>query len=206
MPSIIHIAIVEDQEVFREFARKHLSDQPENFELHFFNSAETFLSEVEHEDYQLLYIDLKMRDMNGIDLIQNLSLSRPDWKCVVFSSLMSDEQIFESLKYGAIGYLFKSEIQNLADITRVFLSGGSIISPSIAVRILKNFQSSPHSELSTLSKREKQVLDELVKGRNAEQISDTFSVSVHTVRTQIRSIYRKLQVSTRVELVRKIKA
>lgn len=204
MQELIHIAIVEDQEVYRNFAKDQLSGQPENFQLHFFTSPEAFLASEDHEDYQLLYVDLKMRDMNGIELIQQLSIKRPDWKCVVFSSLMSDDQIFESLKSGAIGYLFKSEIQNLADITRVFLSGGSIISPSIAIRVLKNFQATPPIEMSSLSKREKQILDELVKGRNAEQISDTFDVSVHTVRTQIRSIYRKMQVSTRVELIRKM--
>ena len=205
MPFHIHIAIIEDQEVFRNFAMSQLGNPEYGLTLHFYNNAEEFLSSSAHPEYNLLYVDLRLKDMNGIDLIQKLSFEKPEWRCVVFSSFMSDDQIFQALESGAIGYLYKTEVSNLYEITKIFLSGGSVISPSIAVKVLKTFSKPVPIEWGMLSDREKQVLDELVTGKSAEQISVLFGVSIHTVRTQVRAIYRKLQVNSRLELLNKMK-
>lgn len=198
-----HIAIVEDQEIFRNFALNQLKNQ-EEFNLHFFESAEHFLSEKNHPPYNLLYIDLRLRDMDGLDLIQQIGVQNPDWKCVVFSNLMEDEMILEAIKRGAVGYLFKTEVQNLVEITKVFLMGGSVISPSIAIRILKNFKNPLPDGFAQLTYRERQVLDELVKGNSAEEISEYLQLSYHTVRTHIRFIYKKLHVNNRISLLKKM--
>ncbi len=198
-----NIAIIEDQEIFRKFARNQLKTE-EDFTLYFFESAEHFLSQKSHPDYNLLYIDLRLRDMDGLDLIQEIGIHYPAWKCVVFSNLMDDEIILEAIKRGAVGYLFKSEVQNLVEITRVFLSGGSVISPSIAIRVLKNFKNPLPDGFSELSYRERQVLDELVKGSSAEKIAEYLQLSFHTVRTHIRFIYKKLEVNNRISLLNKM--
>ena len=201
--NVQNIAIIEDQEVFRKFAVNQLKSEV-NFKLHLYESAESFLANRKHPDYDLLYVDLRLKDMDGLDLIQEVGIHFPEWKCVVFSNLMDDEKIVEAIKRGAVGYLFKSEIQNLAEITKVFLSGGSVISPSIAIKVLKNFKNPIPSGFSDLSYRERQVLDELVKGSSAEMIAEYLQLSYHTVRTHIRFIYKKMQVNNRVSLMKKM--
>lgn len=201
--NVQNIAIIEDQEVFRNFAVNQLKSEI-NFKLHLYESAESFFANRKHPDYDLLYVDLRLKDMDGLDLIQEVGIHFPEWKCVVFSNLMDDEKIVEAIKRGAVGYLFKSEIQNLAEITKVFLSGGSVISPSIAIKVLKNFKNPIPSGFSDLSYRERQVLDELVKGSSAEMIAEYLQLSYHTVRTHIRFIYKKMQVNNRVSLMKKM--
>lgn len=199
----LNIAVIEDQEFFRNFAKSQLKGV-DDFKLYFFESAESFLSKRKHPKYELLYVDIKLKDMDGLDLIQEITVQNPEWKCVVFSSLMDDDKIVEAIKRGAIGYLFKSEVQNLVEITRVFLSGGSVISPSIAIRVLKNFKNPVPNGYSDLSHRERQVLEFLIEGKSAEKIADYLQLSYHTVRTHIRFIYKKLQVNNRVTLLKKM--
>lgn len=201
--STYNIGIIEDQEIFRTFASNQLISQ-KDINLHLFESAEHFLSNKIHPNYNLLYIDLRLKDMDGLDLIQELGVNNPNWKCVVFSNMIVDDMILEAIKRGAVGYLFKSEVQNLVEITRIFLSGGSVISPSIAIRVLKNFKNPLPDGFSELSYRERQVLDELVRGSSAEQIAEKFLLSYHTVRTHIRFIYKKLEVNNRISLLNKM--
>lgn len=149
----------------------------------------------------MILVDLMLRDMGGIDLIRTLAGKYHEYKCVVVSTVLSEKQILEVLRAGAIGYLQKLEIPDLLGTVRIFRSGGSVISPSIAAKILPSFRVIQPNGWENLSQREKQVMGELTNGLSPEEIAEHFQLSLHTVRTQIRNIYKKFHVNSRLQLM-----
>ena len=120
------------------------------------------------------------------------------------SANFSDELIFQALKNGAIGYILKSELKDLPLSLDVGLSGGGVMSPSIAVRVAMWFQKTTPSNIQeSLSIREKQILEAISNGATAKSVAQKLAVSESTVRTHIRSIYEKLQVNSRAGMVKK---
>jgi len=204
IPAQFKVALVEDQQQFREFLQGELQEHSLEFHLDVFSSAEELLRGYRPGMFDLILVDLVLRDMGGVELIQVLAAKHQEYRCVVISSLLSEAQILEALKAGAIGYLQKFEITHITEDLRIFRDGGSVISPSIAAKLLPHFRKDLPSGWENLSNRERQILSELTNGLSPEEIAKIFQVSVHTIRTQIRSIYRKFQVSSRFQLMKKL--
>ena len=137
-------------------------------------------------------------------MIRTLGENFGEYKCVVVSSLLSEGQILDALTAGAIGYLQKFEIEDLLGSLRIFREGGSVISPSIAAKILPTFRKEKPQGWEDLTSRERQILEELKNGLTSEEIAKLFQLSIHTVRTQIRSIYKKIQVNSQIQLLKKL--
>lgn len=202
--SPFNIALVEDQAQFRDFIAAQFKGHLKKLKLDVYASAEEFLQDYIPYHYDLVLVDLMLKDMGGEDLIRTIASQFNEYKCVVVSNILSDEQILGSLEAGAIGYLHKSEMGSLVETIQIFREGGSVISPSIALRVLKSFHEKVPEGWENLTAREKQVLKELTNGNSPEEIATTFQSSIYTVRTQIRSIYKKLQVNSRMELMKKV--
>ena len=154
--------------------------------------------------FDLVYLDLKLPNMSGLDLLKQTYQKGLEIKFVIFSSYFSDEIIFECLENGAIGYILKSEVKDLMEPTNIFLSGGSVITPTIAFQVLRRFKKKTLPEMKVLSEREREILDEIIKGLTAGEVASLFNLSIHTVRSQIKSIYYKLRVNNRISLFKKL--
>ncbi len=198
-----HIGIIEDQEHFVEYLEERLG-KDDKIKLSKFDSAESFIENGNHEIFDLIYLDINLKEMNGIDLLKHLYSFNSEHKIAILTTISSDSVIFNALEFGAIGYLLKSEVSDLLDITYIFLNGGTVITPTIAFHVLRKFKKIPISGFERLSDREKQILEELTKGYTAEEVAFHFKLSTHTVRTQIRSIYSKLNVNNRTMLMNKL--
>ena len=85
---------------------------------------------------------------------------------------------------------------------RTILGGGAIITPTIAVRVLGSFRKSNPIEDAGLTRRETEILEYMVKGKTLPQTAEHLGTSVHTVRSQAKSIYAKLNVHNRAQLAR----
>lgn len=191
-------------EKYRKIVREELGTNPE-FSLSFFGSAEEFLRTAKASDYDLLYLDIHLVDMNGIDLAENIADKYPDAKIVMLTGIGSDESILSALKKGAMGYILKTDAFRLTEITKTFLENGSYMSPTVAFRIQKMIRDDKSKELlKLLTDREKQIVDLIILGKKAEDVAHQFSIAVNTVRNHIRNIYSKLKVTNRIELKNKL--
>ena len=115
--------------------------------------------------------------------------------------------IFEALCAGATGYLLKSTTaEELLDAIRDIHKGGSPMNSTIARLVVNSFQKETQQRINDeqLSDREKQVLDGLASGLQYKEIADKAGISTETVRVHVRRVYSKLQVSGRMEAVRKV--
>jgi DNA-binding NarL/FixJ family response regulator len=125
----------------------------------------------------------------------------------VFTVSDEDETVFSALKAGATGYLLKSaQPFQIIDALSEIEAGGSPMSPSIARKVICEFQTQPAHEklqemISPLSKRETEILELLYRGLIITQIADNLCISPLTVHTHIKKIYTKLQVNSRSQAI-----
>jgi DNA-binding NarL/FixJ family response regulator len=154
----------------------------------------------------LFILDLRLPDGNGIDLIEEIRYRHgAASKILVLSVLGDQETVLAAVLAGADGYLLKDQSsldigQQAADA----LTGGAPLSPSIAVYVLRylreqrKFAKAEEHDLD-LSPREFELLQLLARGHSNRQAADALSLSPHTIGDHVKSIYRKLGVSSRGE-------
>lgn len=154
----------------------------------------------------LFILDLGLPDGNGIDLIAEIRARRDlDPKILVLSVLGDQTTVLAAVLAGADGYLLKDlDSLDIGQQAAAALSGGAPLSPSIAAFVLRYLrgqqeQPKPGNEDPDLSPREYELLQLLARGQSNRQAAEALSLSPHTVGDHVKSIYRKLGVSSRGE-------
>lgn len=149
----------------------------------------------------LALLDINLPDGSGIDLARDITAASNDTYIVMTTIFDDDKHLFAALQAGAKGYLLKEQprtqlIQHIQGI----LKGEPPLSPSIARRILTYFQDAPVQKSdSCLSKREEEVLTLAAKGYKTKEISKMLEISLNTTAGYLKSIYKKLNISSRAE-------
>ena len=158
-------------------------------------------------------IDLNLPDGSGVTVLQCLAENHPHCVPVVTTIYDDDDSLFSALCAGAQGYLLKEQRKELLiEALKGINEGRPPLSPQISMRILDFFASgkkanTPVSEesesdlINQLTRREKEVLKEIAKGSSTKETAVVLSVSSHTVASHIKSIYSKLNISSRAEVV-----
>ena len=150
-------------------------------------------------EYELdvIIVDLELPDGTGQSVISQLRHRIPTASFIVLSAYEEYERIYAAILAGAVGYLGKVYVADtLIQSVRDVYAGGSPISSPIARKVLQAFQVAvkPQLQIGKLTTREQDILHVLATGRSYQDIADTMFISVETVRTHIRNIYKKLQV------------
>ena len=161
----------------------------------------------------LIFMDIEMPKMNGIQATEIIKNKYPQIKILMITVFDNDENIFNAIKAGADGYLLKeTKADKLHEAIHEILKGGATMSPSIAqktLRLLRNptaISSEKEKELVELSPREIEVLEQLSKGLKNKLIADNLFLSVSTVKKHIENIFNKLHVHNRIEAIQKAKS
>jgi DNA-binding NarL/FixJ family response regulator len=156
-------------------------------------------------EVDVLISDLGIPDQSGLLAIKHCKRVRPNTEIVVCSVFDDDLHLFDSLKFGANGYLLKSDIDTaLFKSVQQLLEGGSPMSPRIARRVLQQLHPAVPEDLpppNILTPKELQVLALIARGFKYGEIATLQSLSVHTVHSHLKNIYKKLQVSSKSEAI-----
>lgn len=160
---------------------------------------------------QVIFMDLEMPKMDGIETIQIAKSLYPNIHFIVLTVFDDDDKIFEAIKAGASGYLLKHEPATILQeaLINVIETGGAPMSPAIARKTLKllscaQTQASNPNENNFpefITEREKEILKHTINGWDAKRISSELNVSVLTVRKHIANIYEKLHVSSKAQII-----
>ena len=163
----------------------------------------------QNHEIDLILMDIKMPNMNGIEATQIIKKRFPAIKIVMITVFDDDDNILQSIQSGANGYLLKEATadelhKGIVDV----MKGGATMTPSIAMKTLKILQTAEvpqyvENEEIKLSKREKEVLEQLSKGLGYQVIAEKLFVSPSTIRKHIENIYKKLQVHNKIEAIEK---
>lgn len=160
---------------------------------------------------QVIFMDLEMPVMDGIESIRLAKSLHPEIHFIVLTVFDDDEKIFEAIKAGASGYLLKYEPAGVLQeaVMNVLEYGGVPMSPAIARKALHllskaSMSSTIEAEKSLpemITTREEQILKHMVAGWDAKRIGSELGISVLTVRKHIANIYNKLHVQSRAEII-----
>jgi DNA-binding NarL/FixJ family response regulator len=157
--------------------------------------------------WDLVLMDIEMPGTDGIAATAAMKSVLPDIPVVMLTSFEDPERILAAIRAGADGYLLKrSDPSDILEEVRSIAAGGSPLTPSVARSILSHLRaaSPPPAEQAEewkLSEREMDVLRKLVEGLSYKQIADALFVSIDTVRTHLRHVYRKMQVHSAGEAI-----
>lgn len=161
---------------------------------------------------KIIFMDLEMPELDGIQTIQIAKALYPHIHFVVLTVFDDDDKIFEAIRAGADGYLLKDESTEGINsaIDSVLNFGGAPMSPAIARKALDMLSKgtystpspSPISEVdAVLSEREKEILHHTIRGCDAKRIAEITNISVLTVRKHISHIYQKLHVNSKAQVM-----
>lgn len=202
----IRVAIVEDDKNYNQ-ALKNIIDFQEDMEcVAQFLNGKNALQKLEAIEPDVVLMDIQLQDLSGIDIVFKLTELMPGTTFVMCTSFENDEKIFSALRAGASGYLVKGD--PLDKIIQAILEahkGGAPMSFAIAKRVLQHFQESKVQvqSLMLLTITEKEVLELLAQGLLYKEIADKKNVTIDTIKKHIGNIYRKLQVSNKIEAINK---
>jgi DNA-binding NarL/FixJ family response regulator len=150
----------------------------------------------------LVLMDVRMPDMNGLAVTRAIKFESPGTSVILFTMYENADYLVEALQAGAAGYLLKgSSKSEIVTTVRRVLAGDAVLRPDLVLELLRRM-SAPASEtqMSTqLTNREQDVLRLIVLGHTNREIADTLSLTVSTVKTHVEHVIRKLDVSDRTQ-------
>jgi DNA-binding NarL/FixJ family response regulator len=199
--------IVDDDDSFRSTLAGLLYIKKETDRVLEFSSAEELLDFSCLSILDFLIVDYRLKCMDGITLLGNPLIQKLIIPKLILSGFDAERHIFEALKYGATGYMFKEELNSLDSILDILINGGAYISPTIALRVANFFKENKKilEKFEELTEKEEKILRELSSGYSPTEISENLNIGVSTVRGHIKSIYKKLQVNNQLQLIKKAK-
>ena len=205
----IRILVVDDHTIVREGTARMLELSPEVRVVGQAGSAREGLDKIRELQPEIVLMDIKMPGINGIDATRLIKQEWPEIEVIVLSMYDEEEYVVEAVKAGATGYLLKDSSQeDLMRAIHIVHSGGSLIQPGLARKVLKEFAhlsreaaTGVKAPLRELSDREIEVLQFVAEGKSNKEIADILFISEKTVKAHLRTIFRKLEVGDRAQAV-----
>jgi len=172
-----------------------------------FPDAESFTAAFTDLNVDVVLMDIGLPGKSGIQAVAQVKPKRPGVQYIMCTIYDDEEKIFNALCVGATGYILKNSSQaEISDAIRTVYKGGSMMSASIARKVVESFQNrrTQSAELENLTPRQWDILNYLDQGFRYKEIADKMNLSFETIRTYCRNIYEILQVHSRTDALNKV--
>ncbi len=171
------------------------------------SNPSTILSDLQNKLPDVILMDIDMPEMDGITAVQTLRTCYPDLPVIMLTIFDDQDNIYQAICAGASGYLLKNDLENVIPSIKDVLNGGAPMTGAVAKKVLSTLsggkpKASVQQDLLTV--REMEILNGLVKGLSYKMIAEQCALSIDTIRTHIKKIYKKLQVNSATEAIYKI--
>ena len=202
----IHIAIVEDSRHYREVLTEAFGEERDLEVVGAFRTAEAFFAQCARMQLDLVIMDINLPGISGIESVWRLQEIFPDVRVLMCTVFEDDEHVFNALRAGACGYILKNNLlDEIVAAIREVADGGAPMSGKIARKVLGVFHESGKkrqaSAMDELTERENDILKLLSEGKTYPVIAEHLYISLSTVQTHVRNIYKKLHVHSRLEII-----
>ena len=205
----IRVLIVDDHALFRRGLQMVLEQETDIAVVGEAGDGAEAIAVVQESMPDVVLMDVRMPKRGGIEATKQIKELAPHSKILMLTVSDEDADLYDSIKAGATGYLLKdTSIEEVGDAIRKVQDGQSLISPSMASKLLSEFatmvkradekQAAPAPRLTD---REMEVLKLVAKGRNNRDIAKELFISENTVKNHIRNSLEKLHLHSRMEAV-----
>ena len=203
MKSNLKIVLIEDEKIVRESLSGLLSNTPGLSAVGAFHSVESYLEAVSIPSPDVILLDIGLKDgMSGLSGLAPIKKKTPNANIIMLTTFDDSERIFKALCGGAAAYLTKrTPFPKIAEAIHTVSRGGSYMSPVIARKVVDYF--APKEKKYELTPRQNQIVEGIMQGLSYKLIADQLMISTETVRDHIKKIYRKLEVNSKTELIKK---
>jgi len=203
----IRVLLVDDQALFRNGLRTLLSLQADVEVVGEAAQGEAAILQTKLLKPQVILMDLRMPVMNGVEATRRIRQTAPHCQVIALTTFDDDENVFDALRAGAVGYLLKdAPLPKLLEAIRLAARGESFLQPSIAAKVVAEFSRLAglrSAETGTfehgLSERELEVLRHLGRGKSNKEIARSLQITEGTVKNHMTNILGKLEVQDRTQ-------
>lgn len=201
MTEKIRILVADDHPVVRDGLVAMLGTQPDFDVVGECTNGREAVDLAEKLTPDVIFLDLEMPELDGVDALRKMRVSNPGVKVIVFTAFDTDERILAAVQAGAQGYLLKGAPRDeVFQAVRVVHSGGSLLQPVVASKLLRQV-SQPDDLTEALTARELEVLRLMAQGLQNKEIALKLIISERTVKFHVSSILGKLGAGNRTEAV-----
>ena len=199
----IRVMVVDDQSLFREALVRLLASQEDIEVVAQASDGREALEKARLLKPEVVLLDIRMPVMDGLEATRRLRAEAPETRVAILTISDAQDDLFEALKNGAIGYLLKNmKAETLFQKVRDIAQGETALSPVLAARVIEEFGRLKRQEEHAsggLSDREREVLRMVVAGQSNKEIANALLIAEATVKRHLHNILQKLHAKNRAE-------
>lgn len=204
----ISVGIADDQPLIRAGLRMIVESQPDLRVAGEAGDGSEALALALAETPDVILMDIRMPEVDGIEAASAVLAATEDTRVLMLTTFDVDRYVYEALRAGASGFLFKDVTpEELIGAIRSVAAGDVLLAPRLTRRLVEQFVSGPvraqdaADVLAPLTEREREVLGEIARGFSNAEIGQRLHVSEGTVKTHVGRILAKLELRDRVQAV-----
>ncbi len=211
---MVKIMIAEDQQLIRESLKVILSSQVEFEVVAAVENGEQILKELQQHPADIILMDIRMPVMDGVQCTRCIKERYPNIKVLILTTFVEDDLVVQALLQGASGYILKGiSLQELHKAINIIMSGGSILDPEVAQRMIcimqktesriddkQGYSCSTTINKKQLSRREWAIIQLIAEGFSNREIAKKLIFTEGTIRNSLTVILEKLQLRDRTQL------
>lgn len=200
MSNIIKIAICDYCSTIR-YGLRHILNKDVNITIVAeASSPDEILSKFADLELDVILIDLQEHTQTELNYLRQFHQLKPNTKIIIYTNSCDKNLILETIDLGAKGYLLKqTESEEIINAIHTVSKNGTSLAPCVTQALLQHMQHKQQQLQANLSKREREVLDLIAKGKTNNDIANALFISIRTVKFHVSSILAKLNVKNRTE-------
>ncbi|MFK7850227.1 MAG: response regulator [Akkermansiaceae bacterium] len=205
--NLVRVWLTEDNDTLRAALKRLCTKRYKLDCAHAFSNAEDMIETMKasssEELPEVLLLDVGLPGRSGLEAMEDIIQLAPDCRIVILTIFEDEKKIARAIRAGASGYLLKTAVpEDIVAAIHEVADGGAPMSPTVAARVVKLLAklTQPTKNVS-LSPREQEILALIVDGRTGKEIAQQINVSIHTVDSHTRQIFKKLNVRSRAAAV-----
>lgn len=198
---MIRVLIVDDHEVVRQGLRFVLEQEPNIEVVGECADGHSAVTAIQAAEPDVVLLDLVMPGLDGLGVLRALRDRSAKPAVIVLTSFLGEDRSIDAVRAGALSYLPKTTaVDRVVEAVHAAAAGGSVLDPGVAALLVQRVRDEPeHGPMRALSRREREVLAALSRGRSNREIARTLSLSEETVKSHVSSILAKLGLQDRTQ-------
>lgn len=202
---ILQIGIIEDTDIIRKNLVSFINMQGDMQISVEANSIEDFCDKYKQQQNlpcDILLLDIGLPGQSGLEALPAIKQLLPDTEVIILTIFEEEHIIVKALCNGASSYISKKAgLQEILNAIHIVKEKGSYLSPSVAREIVNHLMGGKVSKATILSDRQKEILKKLSEGKSYQTISNELFLSIETIRSHVKKMYKVLHVNNKTEAI-----